>query len=99
MNDSIATIIAWIRNHKYLFVTIMFLLILFFFDENNMIKHFHNRREISSLKAEIQELQRDVEEYGYKSRELYNDVEIMEKVAREKYGMHKEGEDVFIVED
>ena len=99
MNDSIATLFAWIRTHKYLFVTIMFLLFLFFFDENNMIKHFHNRREISALKADIEELQGELDDYGYKNRELYNDVEIMEKVAREKYGMHKEGEEVFIIED
>lgn len=99
MNDSIATLFNWVRNNKYWFVTIAFLLIITFFDENNMIKHFQNQREIAILKSEIEELKEELEVLTYKSDELHKDIEIMEKVAREKYGMHKEGEEVFIVED
>ena len=99
MNDSIATFFNRVKNNKYWFVTIAFLLIIIFFDENNMIKHFQNQREIAVLKSEIEELKEDLEVLSHKSAELHKDIEIMEKVAREKYGMHKEGEEVFIVED
>ena len=99
MNDSIATFINWVKNNKYWFVTIAFLLIIIFFDEKNMIKHFQNQREIAVLKSEIEELKEALEVLSHKSAELHKDIEIMEKVAREKYGMHKEGEEVFIVED
>ena len=99
MNDSIATFFNWVKNNKYWFVTIAFLLIIIFFDENNMIKHFQNQREIAVLKSEIDELKEELEVLSRKSAELHKDIEIMEKVAREKYGMHKEGEEVFIVED
>lgn len=99
MNDSIGTFFVWVKNNKYWFVTITFLLIIVFFDENNLIKHFQNQREIAILKSEIQELKEELEVLTYKSSELHNDIEIMEKVAREKYGMHKDGEEVFIVED
>lgn len=98
MNDSIGSMIGWIRGHKYIFVTAVFLLILFFFDENNMIKHFHNQREIAELKKEINELQVQIEDYNCRSNELHKDISVMEKVARERYGMHKEGEEIFIVE-
>ena len=64
-----------------------------------MIKHFQNQREIAVLKSEIDELKEELEVLSHKSAELHKDIEIMEKVAREKYGMHKEGEEVFIVED
>ena len=99
MNDSIGTFFVWVKNNKYWFVTITFLLIIVFFDENNLIKHFQNQREIAILKSEIQELKEELEVLTYKSSELHKDIKIMEKVAREKYGMHKDGEEVFIVED
>ena len=88
MNDSIATFFNWVKNNKYCFVTIAFLLIIIFFDENNMIKHFQNQREIAVLKSEIEELKEELEVLSHKSAELHKDIEIMEKVAREKYGMH-----------
>lgn len=99
MNDSIANFFTWVRNNKYWFVTITFLLIIIFFDENNMIKHFQNQREISMLKSEIEDLRHELEVITHKSNELHKDLEIMEKVAREKYGMHKDGEEIFIIED
>ncbi|MBE6308688.1 MAG: septum formation initiator family protein [Bacteroidales bacterium] len=98
-NDSIAVLFRWVLNHKYLFVTIAFVAIMVFFDKHNLIEHFKNQREIVSLKAENRELKEQLDELRYRSDELHKDVTIMEKVAREKYGMHKEGEEVFIVKD
>lgn len=98
-NDSIAVLFKWVLNHKYLFVTIAFVAIMVFFDKHNLIEHFKNQREIVSLKAENRELKEQLDELRYRSDELHKDVTIMEKVAREKYGMHKEGEEVFIVKD
>ncbi len=98
-NDSIAALFRWVLNHKYLFVTIAFVAIMVFFDKHNLIEHFKNQREIVSLKAENRELKEQLDELRYRSDELHKDVAIMEKVAREKYGMHKEGEEVFIVKD
>lgn len=98
-NDSIAVLFKWVLNHKYLFVTIAFVAIMVFFDKHNLIEHFKNQREIVSLKAENRELKEQLDELRYRSDELHKDVAIMEKVAREKYGMHKEGEEVFIVKD
>lgn len=99
MNDSIAEIFKWIGRHKYMFVTLAFLAIIVVFDENNLLKHIQNKREISQLKSDIEELDKQHDELEKKLRELDTDVYIMEKVAREKYGMHLENEDVFIMED
>ncbi len=98
-NDSIATLFKWVLNHKYLFVTLAFVAIMVFFDKHNLIEHFKNQREIAALKAENNGLKKELEELKYKLEGLHKDVEIMEKVARERYGMHKEGEEVFIVEE
>ena len=98
-NDSIATLFNWVKNHKYLFVTLAFVVIMVFFDKHNLIEHFKNQREIASLKAENKELKERLDDLKHRSEELHKDVAIMEKVARERYGMHKDGEEVFIMED
>lgn len=98
-NDSIATLLKWVINHKYWFVTLAFVAIMMFFDKHNLIEHFKNQREIAALKAENTGLKEQLNDLRHRSQELHKDVAIMEKVARERYGMHKDGEEVFIVED
>ncbi|MBR5476177.1 MAG: septum formation initiator family protein [Bacteroidaceae bacterium] len=99
MNDSIGKLINWIIKHKYLAVTIIFLLILIFFDENNIIKHIQLRRQESQLKADIEALQQEHDIIMHKLGELEKDAEVLEKVAREKYGMHLDNEEIFIIKD
>lgn len=99
MNDSIAQLGQWILKHKYLFVTIAFLVIIVFLDENNLMKHIQNRREIATLNAEKAQLQEEYEEITNKLEELDADPEMIEKIARERYGMHKADEEVFIFDD
>ena len=99
MNDSISDIFKWIARHKYLAVTLAFLAIIILFDENNLLKHIQNQREISSLKSEIENLQEQHDALESKLEVLDRDFEIMEKVAREKYDMQLENEEIFIIED
>ncbi len=99
MNDSIRDAFNWITRHKYLFVTIAFVAIIVLFDENNMLKHIKNRRDISKLESEISTMQKEYADVQQRLQELDKDTDIMEKVAREKYGMHLEGEDIFIIND
>ena len=39
-------IFNWIKSHKYLFVTIIFLVIVVLIDDKSMIKHFENRHKM-----------------------------------------------------
>lgn len=99
MNDSIAQLGIWISKHKYLFVTIAFAVIIGFLDENNMMKHIQNRREIAALEAEKADLQKEFDELTAKLDELEADPVLIEKIARERYGMHKADEEIFIFDD
>ena len=76
-----------------------FLAIIVLFDENNLLKHIQNQREISSLKSEIEELNEQHDALEAKLEVLDRDVEVMEKVAREKYDMQLDNEEVFIIEN
>ena len=98
--NRISLVFSWIRNHKYLFVTIVFLVIVLVLDDNNMIKHIQNKHTISKLEDEIAQMKRDSAYIVKKQDELDHrcDVEVIERLAREKYGMHQDNEDDFVIE-
>lgn len=99
MNDSIAQLWNWITGHKYVFVSVAFFIIIGFLDENNLMKHLQNRREILSLQFEKSDLNEEYELLSRKLDELNADPVYMEKIARDRYRMHKEGEEIFIFDD
>ena len=94
------SVLHWLKEHKYLTVTIVFLFIVIVVDDNNMFKYYKNRRVISELEEEIATMRRDSAEIVNRQNQLdyRGDVKVIEDIAREKYGMHKDDEDVFVIE-
>lgn len=99
--SAVMPVMRWIRCHKYISVTVVFLVIIFVIDDNSIIKHFDNRHTISMLEDEIEQMKRDSAVIMQKQELLERDcdVVVVEKLARDKYGMHKENEEVFIIEE
>lgn len=95
-----SSILQWIKKHKYLSVTIVFLLIIVVIDDNNLFKHFKNKAVIAELEEEIAVMKRDSVEIINRQSQLdfRGDVDVIEDLAREKYGMHKDNEEVFVIE-
>ena len=91
----------WIKSHKYLFVTIIFLVIVVLIDDKSMIRHFENRHKIAELEDEIARMKRDSLEIERKNDRIgpNGDIREIEKICRDKYNMHTADEDVFIIED
>lgn len=100
MLKKLMRLLRWTGKHKYIFVTVVFLLIIFVFDENNLVKQFANRNAIAKLEREIEEMKRDSVEIVKKQMQLEykGDIDAIERLAREKYGMHKDNEEVFVIE-
>ncbi len=92
---------AWhlVGKYKYWVTLGAFLLIIGVLDENNLIRRFTHKREISHLKSEIERYRKQYEEDSKTLKEITTNREELEKVAREKYFMKKENEDVFIFEE
>lgn len=93
------TIWTYIRKHKYLITIAAFLVIIVFLDENSLIQRAKHQQEINTLNSEIQKYRKQYEEDTEKLKELTNNPEAMEKIAREKYLMKKPNEDIFIFEE
>lgn len=90
----------YIRQHKYLITIIVFLLTIGVLDEeNSLIQRFSHWREIRTLKTEIQHYRKQYERDSRELKELTSNPEELEKVAREKYLMKKENEDIYIFEE
>ena len=101
ISEKVLPILSWIRRHKYISVTVVFLVIIFVVDDNSMIKHFDNRHTISLLEEEIEQMRKDSAVIMQKQEQLDRNCEkeVVERLARDKYGMHKENEEVFIIEE
>lgn len=84
--------------NKYFIVTIAFLLIVLFIDNNNAIKWVKNKYNIYQQERLIRQYREDIKMTDEKINELTSDLDSLEKYAREHYYFLKEGEEVFIVE-
>jgi len=83
--------------HKYLLTVLGFLVIICFLDKNNLTVRLKNKYEISRLTSERDDYQRKCDSLWSELKSLETDGKSLEKIAREEYGMHEEGEEVFIV--
>ena len=93
------TIWNYIRRHKYLITIVAFLVMIVFLDENSLIQRAKHKQEISTLNSEIIKYRKQFEEDTQTLKELTDNPEALEKVAREKYLMKKPNEDIFIFEE
>ncbi len=90
---------SWIRN-KYLLALIVVLVWLMFFDTHNFMQQWRIRRQLKDLRIERDFYRQEIIRDSTAIEELKGDPDALERFAREKYLMKKEGEDVYIlVED
>ena len=81
-----------------LIVFIAFMLTLLFFGENNYLKIKGYQKRINELKVEIKANEDSAIVYQGKANELNTDRASLERLAREKYGMKRSNEEVFITD-
>ena len=84
---------------KYLLVCIIGVLIIGFLDENSILSHINNMRRINDLKEEIKVYEDLNKSNKAKIRQLQENPKMMEKIARERYFMKADDEDIFVLSD
>lgn len=97
--EKLLNVWSYIRKHKYMITLGTFLLIIGVLDENSLIQRASHRAEIHQLKTEIERYKKQYEHDSKLLKEITSNPEALEKVAREKYFMKKENEDIFVFED
>lgn len=83
--------------NKFFLVTVAFVIWMIFFDKNDLLSQYQYRQEVSKLKAERDFYQQQSDKVSKDLEELNSDPQMLEKFAREKYLMHKDNEDVFVI--
>ena len=86
-----------IGRYKYVVTIVVFLIIICFLDQNNLMLRWRHRQQRVKLEREIEYYEglRDSSIRGL--NHLEKDAVNMERIAREKYGMHLPDEEVFII--
>jgi len=81
-----------------LLIFIGFVVVLLFFGENNYMRINKYRSQINDLKSQIKDYEDSAAIYEAKVNELNTDNESLEHLVREKYGMKRINEEVFITD-
>lgn len=88
-------IISILKN-KYLIVTVIFLVWVFFFAQYDLVSQQNQKDELKAMEQKIEYLEKEVNALQEEKNLLKNDSTTLEKYAREKYYMKKNNEDVFV---
>ena len=88
-------IYPYVKN-KFIFTSLVFLVWMTFFDQNNFVDQVQDRMKLSDLEAHRDQLAKEIAQSNEDLKLLQNDQELLEKFARERYLMKKENEDIFV---
>lgn len=92
-------IAAPLLRNKYVLTTLVFLVWLGFFDQNNFVDRISLSNRNRELKRQKEFLQKEIKENMENMEELRSSPEKLEKFAREQYMMKRADEDLFIIDE
>ena len=84
---------------KYAVVSIVGVLLVGFLDDNSMWSHIKNLQRIDELTAEKEGYNAEFRRDQAQIKELDRNPKAIEKIARERYFMKADNEDIFILSD
>lgn len=85
------------RRHKYGFVMVAFALLLGVLDENSLWSRYRHKVELAELRSEIRKFTEMYEHDMRYLEEMNTDTEVLTEIARERYYMKTDDEDVFVI--
>ena len=83
----------------YIVVALIAVILIGFVDENSIWSHLRNKQRISELEDEIEQYTERYHQDQEKIRTLDGNPKAIEKIARERYFMKADDEDVFVLSD
>jgi cell division protein DivIC len=88
---------SWLKN-KYLLALAAFLVWILFFDSRDLLTQRERTQELEKLQESKTYYSSEIEKEKKALQELKSNPAAIEKLAREKYLMKKDNEDLFIVQ-
>lgn len=90
---------AAILTNKYLVASVFFVVWMLFFDQRDYFQQRERQAELDKLEAKKRYYVQEIEKTKKQLQDLQNNPAALEKFARERYLMKREGEDIYIIED
>lgn len=87
---------VFLGRYKYWIVLGLFLLVILVASDNSLVKRMVQKREIHTLQEQLRESAEQKRQNEQTLKELSNDSLVIDRIAREKYNMHREDEDLFL---
>ena len=86
-----------LRFLKYVVVCIVGIALIGFMGKNSVLGHMRNKVEISELEEQISQYNKQTERDMKRIRDLDRNPKAIEKIARERYFMKTDDEDIFVL--
>ena len=83
--------------NKYAITIYVFTVIMIFIGEHSLIQFVKRGTQIREVEAQIEHTNQQVRQ-AQRSMNMLDDIDSLERFARERYMMHTDKEDVYIVE-
>ncbi len=85
-------------NNRYVYATLLFLLVILVIDQFNVFEQIRLRRTLKDQKRQIEYYEEEIANEKQYLHDLQNDTSVMERVAREKYLMKRDNEIIYLIE-
>ncbi|MCI5057088.1 MAG: septum formation initiator family protein [Flavobacteriales bacterium] len=83
--------------NKYVLTVVFFIVWMTFFDQHNWIDQWKFKSELNRKIQDKEYYKEEIEKTKFEMEQILNDPNNLEKFAREKYYMTKEGEVLFVI--
>jgi cell division protein DivIC len=91
---------AFFNTYRFYIISAIILVVwLMFFDRSNLIKQAEMTLKLNELENEQAYYEEELEKVHKEEKEVLGSMNSIEKYAREKYFLKKEGETVFVLVD
>lgn len=99
MNKFSRNIIGFISRFKYHITIALGVLIVVFVDENSIIRLISYQYQIKDLKEEVRSYNQQYKNDTWQLRAMKRDPKAIARIARERYFMKADNEDIFVLSD
>lgn len=99
MASRLSVVWSFISHYKYLVVIVLGVIIVGFIDENSFMRRIQLELQISDLKSNIEKYNKQYQDDSRQLREIRRNPKTIEKIARERYFMKADDEDIYVLSD
>ena len=99
MASRLGVVWSFISHYKYLVVIVLGVIIVGFIDENSFMRRIQLELQISDLQSKIEKYNKQYENDSRQLREIRQNPKAIEKIARERYFMKADDEDIYVLSD